>query len=172
MSNLIAPLRRPQEFGFKKGDHHLVVNAATKLAKCWAHSGLVIWEAPCLADGQHPNWKANSGDTPPGLYRIGDVYSDYRINGANPAYDRNLASYGWASFDMVDLEGNEDRNGREGIMLHGGGSTNGWPGAWAPRQPLRATLGCLRMHNEDLRDKVLPLTRSGTVFISVHQDDV
>jgi hypothetical protein len=79
MSNLIAPLRRPQEFGFKKGDHHLVVNAATKLAKCWAHSGLVIWEAPCLADGQHPNWKANSGDTPPGLYRIGDVYSDYRI---------------------------------------------------------------------------------------------
>ncbi|MGL4947088.1 MAG: L,D-transpeptidase [Cetobacterium sp.] len=168
---LTAPLKKPQQFGFKKGDTHLVVNAATKTAKAYDHNGKLLWVLPCLAEGQDPNWRNNSGDTPPGLYKLGAVYNDYARVGASPSYDRTLLSYGWISFDMVDLEGNEDGNNRAGIMLHGGGSAAGWPGAWRETQPLYATLGCLRMHNIDLRDKVLPLRNQGTVFVSVYQDE-
>jgi hypothetical protein len=90
--------------------------------------------------------------------------------GTSPPYDRTLMSYGWYSFDMVELENQEAGNGRAGIMLHGGGSALGWPGAWAPKQKLMPTYGCCRAHNIDLRDKVLPLTKQGKVFISVFQE--
>jgi hypothetical protein len=55
-------------------------------------------------------------------------------------------------------------------MIHGGGKACGWPGAWAPRQPLHATLGCIRMHNQDIRDRVLPLLATGRVWVSVLQE--
>jgi L,D-peptidoglycan transpeptidase YkuD (ErfK/YbiS/YcfS/YnhG family) len=42
--------------------------------------------------------------------------------------------------------------------------------AWAPQQPLHPTLGCIRIHNADLRDKVLPLYRQGTVYVGVFQE--
>lgn len=168
---LISPTKRPQQFGFKQGDSHIVVNAAAETAKAYSFSGVLQWEKPCLSDGQHPNWKANRGDTPPSLYRIGEIYNDIARVGTKPAFDRTLMQFGWLSFDMVDLEGKEDDNGRAGIMLHGGGSACGWPGAWHPYQALHPTLGCLRMRNADLRDFVLPLTRRGVVFISVHQDN-
>jgi hypothetical protein len=71
---------------------------------------------------------------------------------------------------MVELENQEAKYGRAGIALHGGGSANGWPGAWAPKQPLVSTHGCCRAHNIDLRDKILPLTKQGKVFISVFQE--
>jgi len=89
----------------------------------------------------------------------------------------------------VELEQQEIKVGRAGIMLHGGGSGCGWPGAWAakqavPRQPpwptanfivagqqpLLPTLGCIRLHNVDLRDKVLPLYETGTVYVGVFQE--
>ena len=74
---------------------------------------------------------------------------------------------------MIGLEGQEgpgSRDGRDGIMLHGGGSACGWPGAWLPLQPLHPTLGCIRMHNRDLRDLVLPLVGLGEVYVSVWQE--
>ena len=77
---------------------------------------------------------------------------------------------GWYSFDMVELESQEAKLGRAGIMLHGGGSACGWPGAWEPYQRLYPTYGCVRMYNVDLRDLVLPLTQKGTVYISVYQE--
>ena len=79
-------------------------------------------------------------------------------------------SYGWYSFDMNELEGQVSKYGRSGIMLHGGGSAAGWPGAWAQKQPLFATHGCVRIYNVDLRDKILPLYNKGTVYISVYQE--
>jgi hypothetical protein len=81
-----------------------------------------------------------------------------------------MMSYGWQSYDMVSLDGNEERSGRAGIMLHGGGTGNGWPGAWAARQHLLPTLRCVRIYNIDLRDKVQPLWDQGTVFVSVYQE--
>ncbi|MGL5062188.1 MAG: L,D-transpeptidase [Microcoleus sp.] len=167
-----SPQEKPKAHGFKQGDTHIVVNAQTETAKAYSFDGKVIWELPCLAVGQDPNWRNNSGDTPPGLYKLGTLYDDRATAGDNPAYDRALMSYGWQTYDMVDLEGNEDDYGRAGICLHGGGSACGWPGAWLPRQGLYPTLGCLRMHNEDLVDKVWPLYLEGTVFVSVFQDDV
>jgi hypothetical protein len=168
------PKERPQDHGFKPGDHHLIANAETKTIKCYDFGGYLHWELPCTADGQDPNWRLNSGDTPPGLYKLGEAYRDYdrfAHEPGYPPYSRELMAFGWASIDMIDLEGNEDNNGRSGIMLHGGGSACGWPGAWDRYQALYPTLGCLRMHNFDVQNSVLPLLKSGTVFVSVIQDE-
>ncbi len=169
---MIGPKKRPQQFGFKQGDHHIIVNDVVETAKCFSFDGKLLWELPALARGQGSDyeWRISNTDTPPGLYKIGTVYRDYEIAGANPRYDRTLMAYGWYSLDMIDLEGQESGNGRAGIMLHGGGSANGWPGAWAPMQKLYATHGCVRMHNIHLRDKVMPLLKTGSIFISVFQE--
>jgi len=169
---LIGPKKRPQDFGFKAGDSHLIVNDAMETMKAFSFEGKLLWEIPCLARGQYSDyeWKLNKSDTPPGLYKLGQLYNDYALHGNKAPYDRTLMAYGWAFYDMIDLEGQETGIGRAGIGLHGGGSALGWPGAWAPQQALVATYGCCRIHNSALVDKVLPLYRKGTVFLSVFQE--
>jgi hypothetical protein len=169
---LIGPKKRPQDFGFKTSDSHLIVNDAMETMKAFSFEGKLLWEIPCLARGQYSDyeWKLNKSDTPPGLYKLGQLYNDYALHGNKAPYDRTLMAYGWAFYDMIDLEGQETGIGRAGIGLHGGGSALGWPGAWAPQQPLVATHGCCRIHNSALVDKVLPLYRKGTVFLSVFQE--
>lgn len=169
---LTTPKRKPQEFGFNKNDTHMVVNAAAKVAKLFDFQGNLITQIPCLADGQHPNWRNSLGDTPPGLYVLGQMWNDYELHGDSPPFDRTLRSFGWITFDFVDKEGNEDNNGRAGVAGHGGGTGCGWPGAWEPFQPLYPTHGCVRFHNIHLRDVILPRYKMGTVFVSVYQDDV
>lgn len=163
------PEMKPQSFGFKKGDFHLVVNSDNRVIRAFTFEGVQVWQKPCLAIGQNINWQIQNGDTPPGLYTIGEVFNDFAIFGNNPSYSRVLASYGWCSFDLVDLEGNEDRSGRAGIMVHGGGSGLGWDECWKPDQKLSPTLGCIRMHNGDLINSLLPLVQKNTVFVSVYQ---
>ncbi|QGT54567.1 hypothetical protein b3_0326 [Synechococcus phage B3] len=169
---MIGPKKSPKDFGFKEGDTHVVVNDITETAKAYDFSGKLLWEIPALARGQETDleFRYVKTDTPPGLYKLGTIYKDYEKVGANPAYDRTLMSYGWYSFDMNELEGQMSKYGRSGIMLHGGGSAAGWPGAWAPNQPLFSTHGCVRLRNVDLRDKILPLCKKGTVYISVYQE--
>ena len=169
---MIGPKKRPQDFGFKAGDSHVVVNDAVETMKAFSSEGKLLWEVPCLARGQYSDfeWRITNSDTPPGLYKIGTIYKDYEQAGDEAACDRTLMAYGWYSFDLIDLEGQERNNGRAGIMIHGGGSANGWPGAWAPKQSLVPTHGCVRMFNVDLRDKLLPLTKQGAVFVSVWQE--
>jgi hypothetical protein len=169
---MIGPTKKPQDFGFKSGDHHIIVNDITETAKAFAFGGKLLWEVPCLARGQGSDFefKLPRTDTPPGLYRIGAVYRDYDRVGANPSYDRTLMSFGWYSFDLEELENQERKFGRAGIMIHGGGSACGWPGAWAPMQKLFATHGCVRMHNQHLREKLFPLTKTGKVYVSVFQE--
>ena len=169
---MIGPKKKPQDFGFKAGDHHLIVNDITETVKAFDFGGKLLWELPALARGQGSDfeYKLARTDTPPGLYRIGAIYRDYDRVGANPGYDRTLMAFGWYSLDLVELENQEAKYGRAGIMIHGGGSACGWPGAWAPMQKLYATHGCVRMHNQHLRDKLLPLTKSGTVYVSVYQE--
>jgi hypothetical protein len=96
------------------------------------------------------------------------VIEDWHNFGAD--YDRTLMAYGWYSFDLEELENQEAKYGRAGIMIHGGGSACGWPGAWAPMQPLFATHGCVRMHNKHLRENLFPLTKTGKVYVSVYQE--
>lgn len=168
---MIGPKKRPQDFGFKQGDSHVIVNDISETAKAFSFDGRLLWEVPCLARGQYSDqeFTITNSDTPPGLYKIGAIYRDYDQYGPAPSYDRTLMAYGWYSFDLVELENQEAKHGRAGIMIHGGGSANGWPGAWQPRQRLFTTYGCVRMYNEDLRSKLLPLTK-GTVFVSVYQE--
>jgi len=168
---MIGPKKKPQDFGFKKGDSHLVMNDIAERMKGFSSDGKLLWEVSGLARGQGSDfeYKLRNTDTPPGLYKIGAIYKDYEKD-PTPSYDRTLMSFGWYSFDLVELENQENKYGRAGIMIHGGGSACGWPGAWLPKQKLFSTHGCVRMHNQDLRDKVLPLTKTGTVFVSVYQE--
>lgn len=170
---MVGPQKKPQDFGFKDNDCHLIVNDWSELMTAYDFHGNKLWEIPCLARGQSGDrvyWE-NSSDTPPGLYKLGTVYRDWESYGDNTPDNQNTRSYGWYTFDMEELEGQERRHNRAGICLHGGGSSCGWPGAWAPHQRLTPTLGCVRIYNQDLRDKILPLITKGTVFVSVYQED-
>jgi hypothetical protein len=155
----------------KPGDSYLLVNDRDQDMEAYDHTGAFLWKIPALARGQgaDTDWSHTNTDTPPGLYRLGQLYADYEQN-ANPPCSDTAMAYGWYSFDMEGLEGQEVAAGRAGIMLHGGGSACGWPGAWAPQQPLHPTLGCIRLHNAELRDRVLPLYRQGTVYVGVFQE--
>jgi len=168
---MVGPKIRPS---LKPGDHHLIANDINETLTAWTHDGRRLWRLPCLCRGQgkEAEWNRTGTDTPPGLYRIGKVYRDYEQDpAANFTPDRR--AYGWYSFDLEGLEGQEGPTSkpyRDGIMLHGGGSACGWPGAWGPRQTLYPTLGCIRLANQDLRDRILPLLDLGTVWISVLQE--
>jgi hypothetical protein len=140
----------------------------------FTHDGKQLWSIPCLCRGQagDTEWKTTGSDTPPGLYKVGRVYRDYEQD-PSTKFSEDRRSYGWYSFDLEGQEGQEGPNsqtGRDGIMIHGGGTACGWPGAWAPRQALHSTLGCIRLHNVDLRERVLPLAGMGTVWVSVLQE--
>jgi hypothetical protein len=155
----------------KAGDSYLLVNDRDQDMEAYDHSGKFLWKVPCLARGQGADteWRHTGTDTPPGLYKLGTVYRDWEKN-PNPPRDATLQAYGWYSYDMVELEGQEQKLGRAGIMLHGGGTGCGWPGAWAPRQTLLPTLGCVRVHNAVLCERILPLYEQGTVYVGVFQE--
>lgn len=168
---LIGPRSHPDAHGFKPGDHHVIVNDRAERAQAFAHDGRRVWELPALARGQGADtvWNRQHTDTPPGLYRSGTVYHDW-VQNPNPGPTRDALAYGWVSIDLIELEGQEQAVGRAGVMVHGGGSGLGWPGAWAGRQPLLPTLGCIRMHNKDLLDRVVPLLGLGSLYWSVYQE--
>lgn len=170
-AGMVGPRMRPP---LKQGDHHVIVNDVDETATCWTHDGRRLWRIPCLARGQgrEAEWHTTGSDTPPGLYRCGKVYRDYEDD-PTARFTPDRRAYGWFSIDLEGLEGQEgpkSRPYRDGIMVHGGGSACGWPGAWAPRQTLHPTLGCIRSHNQDLRDRWLPLLGLGTVWVSVLQE--
>ena len=167
----IGPKKSPRDFGFKAGDFHIIINDGTETAKAYDILGRLLWEVPALARGQYGDkqYQLPLSDTPPGLYKIGAVYRDY-LEKPNPSFDRTLMAYGWFSFDLVELEQQEIRYGRAGIMIHGGGSACGWPGAWAPYQPLYPTHGCVRMRNADLARVEALYKPFNTVYVSVFQE--
>jgi len=170
-AGLVGPKKRPD---LKPGDHHLVIDDRAETIAAFDHIGQQLWKVAALARGQstETDWQSRSSDTPPGLYRVGTIYRDYETD-PTTAFSVDRRSYGWFSFDLIGLEGQEgpgSRDGRDGIMIHGGGTACGWPGAWLPLQSLHPTLGCIRMHNKDLRDRVLPLTQMGAVYVSVWQE--
>jgi len=166
---LVGPKVRPD---LKATDHHLVVDDRAETITAFNSNGKRLWSVAALARGQstETDWRSRGSDTPPGLYQIGAIYRDYEDD-PTATFSAERRAYGWYSFDLIGLEGQEGPGtGRDGILIHGGGSACGWPGAWLPLQPLYPTLGCIRMHNRDLRDMVLPLTGLGTVYVSVWQE--
>lgn len=170
--NTVGPKKRPN---LKTGDHHLIANDINQTLTAYTYKGELLWRIPCLCRGQgaEAEWGRNGEDTPPGLYKLGVIYRDYEEDPSSDNFTADRRAYGWFSIDMVGLEGQEGPDSkpyRDGIMMHGGGSACGWPGAWAPKQDLFPTLGCIRLHNQDLKDRVLPLLGSGTVWVSVLQE--
>ena len=93
---MVGPTKRPQDFGFRLGDHHLIVNDISETIKAYNSDGKLLWELPCLARGQGSDfeYKLTNTDTPPGLYRIGRIYRDYDRWGKSPSFDRTLMAYG------------------------------------------------------------------------------
>lgn len=170
---IIGPTKRPQDFGFKEGDTHLIMNDAKEQLTGYDHGGLQLFRLPALARGQgrDDEWQSPNTDTPPGLYRVGSVWRDWERLGDLPqVVPWELLPYGWFTLDLEELEAQERRYGRAGIAIHGGGSGLGWPGCWQPRQALLPTHGCIRCHNADLRDHIVPRLKLGTVFVSVYQE--
>lgn len=167
-----GPTKRPHDVGFKPGDTHLVVNDFEESMVGWEFGGQRLFKIPALARGQgaDTDWQSPNTDTPPGLYQVGSVWRDYERLGDNPGVQWELLPYGWFTLDLVELEGQERRYGRAGIAIHGGGSGLGWPGCWQPRQKLLPTHGCIRVHNADLRDHIVPRLKLGTVYVSVFQE--
>ena len=162
-----GPKHNPRHYGATDEDFHLVISAETNTAKMFRFSdGALLWEKPALPQGQHARWWEYRGDTPPGTYKIGQVWYQYK-DAPNPKFDK---PYGHICYDLVDYEGNEDGNGRSGIAIHGGGSSLGGALYWAKKQRLVPTWGCVRMHNEDLYC-IDECYKQGDVWVSVYQDD-
>ncbi|MCP9915559.1 L,D-transpeptidase [Cyanobium sp. ATX 6F1] len=92
----------------KPGDSYLLVNDRDQDMEAYDHSGAFLWKVPCLARGQGADndWKHTNTDTPPGLYRLGQLYPDYEQN-PSPACSDTAMSYGWYSFDLMELENQE-----------------------------------------------------------------
>ena len=170
-AGMVGPKKAPP---LKPGDHHFVADDRAETLTAYTHDGRRLWSVPCLCRGQRgeSEWTVTNSDTPPGLYLVGQVYRDYEQD-PSATFSADRRAYGWYSFDLLGQEGQEgpgSRYGRDGIMIHGGGTACGWPGAWAPRQALHSTLGCIRLHNVDLRDRVLPLLGTGRIWVSVMQE--
>jgi GH24 family phage-related lysozyme (muramidase) len=171
---MVGPKIRPP---LKPGDHHLIANDINETLTCWTHDGRRLWSIPCLCRGQggEAEWRRTGEDTPPGLYRVNmrGIHRDYEQDPQPSTFTPDRRAYGWYSLDLEGLEGQEGHTStpyRNGIMIHGGGSACGWPGAWRPRQNLHPTLGCIRLHNLDIRERLLPLLSLGTVWVSVLQE--
>jgi GH24 family phage-related lysozyme (muramidase) len=129
---MAGPGKTPHQFGFKAGDTHLIVDDLREVARAFDFEGKELWRLPALARGQGGDtvWSQRGSDTPPGLYKVGTIYRDWETAGGDKAgYSADRQSYGWYSLDLIELEGQEVRYGRAGIMIHGGGSACGWPGA-------------------------------------------
>lgn len=156
----------------KPGDYHIIVNdweeRFESQMRIFNSLGKLIHTRPCLAKGQMPNYRQYSGDTPPGLY-----YLSHLVITAPSEPARIWNAYGKYFFDMVGMEQNEEKYGRAGVGLHGGGS--GAVDPLAPYQQLMPTLGCVRAYNADLEKIIYPMWLEtqkigARIYMTVHQN--
>ncbi|MGB7565574.1 MAG: L,D-transpeptidase, partial [Prochlorococcaceae cyanobacterium] len=105
-AGMVGPKKKAM---MQKNDSYLLVNDRDEDMEAYDAFGKLLWKIPCLARGQgsDTSWRNNSEDTPPGLYKCGQLYDDYATYGPNPSYDGTLQSYGFQTYDLVELEGQE-----------------------------------------------------------------
>lgn len=149
----------------KSKDVHLVVSHAYRTMKAFSAGGRIIWKTPALTEGVADSVDLVGGDTPYGLYRLGEPVQTAKEEPAAIWH-----AYGPWFMDMQDLENQETGRGRAGIGLHGGGT--GLRDPLADEQPLIATHGCVRVHNGFLKARIVPLVQrtqkaGGTVYLTV-----
>lgn len=152
----------------KPNDIHLVMNAKSRILKCFDAQGRLKWNVLARAEGiAGPGWSVQNGDTPPGLYSCAQIIPWRPAEGPEV-----LEIYGPFFIVLVDEE-ERKRGGATGIGLHGGRDRS--PG----RPPSRAldlmiTHGCIRVDNDDMTRIVEPAVRwtqqhGGTAWLTVVQ---
>lgn len=162
----------PKRPDLKPNDVHVIVNDWEDKyigeIKCFAANGKLRWQAEALCKGvEGPRWDSRGGDTPPGLYKAGEL-TETRSD--EPQHIWN--AYGRYFIDMIECENQEANVGRSGIGCHGGGTAA--PEPLAPRQQLVPTLGCVRLRNEAMEKLMVPTLREvrakgGIMWITVNQ---
>lgn len=154
-----------------KGDYHLIVNDReteyNSKADLYRWDGVKQWSKTCLAKGQTPDYSKANGDTPPGVYIIGAL----TVTQSNESAE-TWNAYGKYFFDLAKYSGAEEKYGRAGVGIHGGGTAA--PNPLAPYQQLVPTCGCIRFYNADLEKVILPLYNSvkasgNKIYVSVNQ---
>lgn len=138
----------------KPGDVHVVINDFERMflgeAKCYTAGGALEWIIPAICKGVNgPRFDVWGGDTPPGLYLAGTLYE---TKGNEPW--NVWSSYGKWCIDLEEQEGQEATVGRAGICWHGGDPDRTPP--LQQMQQLTETYGCVRSHNRDLDEIVIP----------------
>lgn len=156
----------------QKHDVHVIINDWERMfigeAKCYNADGQMLWIIPAICKGVNgPRWDVWGGDTPPGLYVAGVLYE---TKGNEPW--NVWSSYGKWCIDMVEMENQEAKHGRVGICWHGGDPDRTPP--LQQMQQLTPTYGCVRSHNRDLEEIVVPtyrkvIAQSGRMWITVNQ---
>jgi hypothetical protein len=148
-----------------RNDFHFVVSVGMKKMTCFTAEGHRVWVIDAHTEGQLQDRSASGGDTPLGSYLCGDITVT-----TNSDSQSTWNSYGEYFVDLLGQDGQEGPNaGRDGIGVHGGGT--GLSDSLAPRQGWRATLGCIRLQNEDLVKFVgvvrICKGRSGKAWVTV-----
>ncbi|MDH3528872.1 MAG: hypothetical protein OEQ28_04850 [Acidobacteriota bacterium] len=108
-------------------------------------SGMSALAAGRMSGGQRTRTVTN-GDTPFGVYRNGG------LEGGEPS-DRLGRGWGTGRIRMSNVSGEAVTHGRFGFYIHGGGS--GLRSPYALDQPLRATLGCVKVSNRDVNRLIM-----------------
>lgn len=152
----------------KPNDIHLVMNAKSRVLKCFDASGKPKWSVLARAEGiAGSGWDVTAGDTPPGLYSCGQIVPWRPEEGPEV-----LEIYGPFFIYLVDEEARA-RGGATGVGLHGGRDIS--PGKPPSRAlDLMITHGCIRTDNDDLVKIVEPAVRwtrkhGGTAWLTVVQ---
>lgn len=153
----------------KAHDIHLVMNAKSRLLKCYDVAGTLKWQVLARAEGiAGPGWSVQNGDTPPGLYSCGQIIPWRPEEGPEVR-----ETYGPYFIVLVDEEARA-RGGHTGVGLHSGRDRS--PGR-PPRRALElmVTHGCIRVDDDDMVGTVEPAVRytqkhGGTAWLTVVQE--
>lgn len=155
----------------KPNDYHIVIadreDRFESQMQIFDASGKLLHKLKCLAKGQNADYRIPKGDTPEGVYRCGVLYETRKDE---PWHI--WRSFGKYFIDLEEMEDQERKHGRAGVGIHGAGS--GLSDPLAPFQPLRPTHGCVRVHNADMENIIVPLYRKvkaagGNVYVTVYQ---
>ena len=152
---------------FGPSDCHMVVSHAWHSLNVFDGHGKLLFHSSALTSGTGGSVDNTGGDTP-----FGDYLVTSEIIETLPAEPWDTrAAYGPWFLGLTDLEGQESSRGRAGIGMHGGRQ-----GDYAPdpteRHLLYPTHGCIRVFDDVLSHKIVPLVRStqaagGRVVITV-----
>ena len=147
-------------------DVHMIVSHTWRSMKVYTGDGRQILATDALTSGTGGDFTQVGGDTPLGTYRFTGEIIQTTIEDSFATW----ASYGPWFLGLFDVDGQERIIGRSGIGMHGGRQ-----GKYAPdsrnTHHLYPTHGCIRVYDEILDEKIVPLLRQtlrgGKAYVTV-----